>query len=234
MARNNLFTEPLIGGKTFHVYNQTNNKEVMFKNVFDRGKFLNNLKNFISPFAHILNYNLMLNHFHLTIEVYEKEHLLTRMSIFEIESLPQACKALVLSEEDNMDEILSNRFGSMFKGYATTHNHRHRRSGNFFHRPFCRKRIDDEFYFKQVIYYIHANAIRHGVEDRILDYAWTSYHQLIQNDDSLLSLNRLFERFGGKEKLLKFHARKQILIDPEKFVIEEEDVFQLIKEESSK
>lgn len=236
MGRPKLFTEPLVGGQIFHVYNQTNNKEDMFKNDWDRWKFLNNLKLFIAPFAHIFAYNLMRNHFHLLIEVFDKEQFLKSCPKQYIEFLPDGCRALVLEDTDNMEKILSNRFASLFKGYAGSFNYWKNRSGNFFHRPFCRKKIHSEDYFKQATYYIHANSIRHNITKKILDYEWTSFHFVAANNSSLLSLNRMYDYFGGHEAFIKFHKRKHQFNNEEAFSIEEEDVFRIInkKEEAKK
>ena len=231
MGRSKLFKEKLLPGRIYHVYNQTNNKELLFKTIADRQKFLANLEKFISPFAHIFAYNLMSNHFHLLIEVFEKEKFLSNISKHFIHSLPPACLHLVLMEDDNMDEIMSNRFASMFKGYSGYFNNRKNRVGNFFHRPFCRKFVDTDKYFKQAAFYIHANSVRHGVTEKILEYDWTSFHNVVEQDNSLLNLTLMFDYFGGEEAFNRFHLRKHKFEDEDKFVIEEADLFKTLRDE---
>jgi REP element-mobilizing transposase RayT len=230
MSKSTLFTERLYGGNIYHIYNQTNNKEPMFRSVGNRIRFLRNLEKYISPFAHIFVYNLLGNHFHLLIEVLLKEEMMRLHSKQFFQYLSPKCQELVYADEDNMDEILENRFRSMLSGYSTYYNKRNERRGNFFHRPFCRKLIDNNEYFKKAVYYIHTNAIRHGLVEDLLDYDWTSFHSVIVRDKSLLSLDRMYEYFGGEGEFFRFHAVTDYLENDEDFVIEEEQVFKNIGE----
>ena len=227
MSRARIFTEPLIGGRLYHVYNQTNNSELLFLNDKDRWRFLYNLERFVSPYAYILAYNLLPNHFHLLIEVKNKQSLLNKKYRNFIRELPPACKALITADEDNMDLILKNRFTAMLSGYATYFNIRHKRRGNFLHRPFCRKWINTTDYFEKVAYYIHANGLHHGLYNDILDQEWSSYQSVVIKDDTFLALGKLFEYFGGEEAFRKYHLENKRFKEEEKesFFIEEETVF---------
>lgn len=231
MSRARIFTEPLNAGRLYHVYNQTNNRELLFLNDKDRWRFLYNLERFVSPYADILAYNLLPNHFHLLIEVKTKKSLLTRKYRYFIRELPPGCKALVMAEEDNMDLILKNRFTAMLSGYATYFNIQHRRRGNFLHRPFCRKWINTIEYFEKVAYYIHANGLHHGLYDHILDQEWSSYHSVMLKDDTILALEKLFEYFGGEDACKKYHLENRRFKEEEteSFIIEEDTVFKQLQ-----
>lgn len=50
--------QKLNAGMYYHVYNRTNNKETLFRDSQDHLRFLNKLLKYISPFAHILSFNL--------------------------------------------------------------------------------------------------------------------------------------------------------------------------------
>jgi REP element-mobilizing transposase RayT len=226
MSRSSIFTEPLYGGQIFHVYNQTNNKEPLFLIPGDRIRFLSNLEKFVSPFIDIFSFNLLSNHFHLLIEVLLKEEFLRKTPKYYINNLPTACRELINADKDNMHLILKNRFTAMFSGYVTYFNHRHKRKGNFLHRPFCRKWIHSMDYFERAVYYIHANTVRHGIHQNLLEHEWTSYHSVLADDDSLIALKKLYKYFGGEELLKKYHNERQAIVENEIFVIEEETVFQ--------
>jgi REP element-mobilizing transposase RayT len=225
MSRSSLFTEPLHGGKIFHVYNQTNNKEPLFISMADRLKFLANLERFIAPFTNIFAFNLLTNHFHLLLETLQKEDFLRSTPKYFINDLPAGCKKLVLAEEDNMDLILRNRFTAMLSGYVTYFNYRHKRKGNFLHRPFCRKWIHSPEYFKKAVFYIHANAVHHGIQKHILDHEWTSFHAVVAQDNSLISLDKLYAYFGGEYLFRKYHDENQLIEAGSSFIIEENTVF---------
>lgn len=234
MSRSTLFTERLHAGNIYHIYNQTNNKESMFKSVGNRIRFLRNLEKYISPFAHIFAYNLLDNHFHLLIEVLMKEEMLRLHSKQFFQFLSNKCQELIYSDEDNMDEILENRFRSMLSGYSNYFNRTNKRRGNFFHRPFCRKLIDNNEYFKKATYYIHANAIKHGLVDDILVHDWTSFHSVMIGDQSLLSLDKMYEYFGGEGEFFRYHAIADYPENDEDFVIEEEQVYKNLGEDLKK
>jgi REP element-mobilizing transposase RayT len=231
MPRSSLFTERLLPERIYHVYNQTNNKEALFITSANQIRFLRNLEKYVAPFVDIFAFNLLTNHFHLILEVLPKELFLRNASRYYIDDLPRACKALVLADEENMDLILENRFKAMLSGYSTYFNIRNKRKGNFFHRPFCRKRIHSMDYFRKAVYYVHANSVKHGMHQDMLDHDWTSYHQVLIRDQSLLALDKMFEYFNGEKEFIKYHERGRIIEEHEAYIIEEETVFRYNHEE---
>ena len=235
MSRSKIFTQPLIGGNVFHVYNQTNNKELLFLTDDDRFRFLRNLKRFVCPFADVLAYNLLSNHFHILLESITKGELLSRMTPHYVNELPLVCKKLVDCEDDNMDLVLKNRFTAMLAGYATYFNMRYKRKGNFLHRPFCRKWIHSSSYLAKAAYYIHFNAVRHGLCEHLLDHQWTSFHSVLAEDRSIISIDKLFQYFGGKDHFLHYHQTNRFINQEEEkaFLIEEEVVFKHKQYESN-
>ncbi len=62
----------LICNHLYHIYNQGNNKEIIFKDRDDYIKFLKKVKTMISPYCDIISYCLMPNHFHFLLDVNEK------------------------------------------------------------------------------------------------------------------------------------------------------------------
>ena len=130
-------------------------------------------------------------------------------------------------DEENMDKVMENRFKSMFSGYSLFFNFKNDRRGNFFHRPFCRKKIDSYEYFKKATYYLHHNSVRHGLHENSLDHDWTSFHLALAEDVSLISLSRMYEMFGGRSEFIKYHYEDQ-KFETKDFAIEEEDVFRIL------
>ena len=60
-------------GNLYYIYNQGNNKQKIFYNRDNYFFFLRKLKDYILPFADILAWCLMPNHFHLMVLVNEVE-----------------------------------------------------------------------------------------------------------------------------------------------------------------
>ncbi len=231
MARSPLFYEKLNAENVFHIYNRSNNKENIFVHEANHLKFLRNIERFILPFADILALNILPNHFHLIIEVKKKEDMLHHVSKAFVADLPPICRKLVEMDENNMSDILENRFRSMLSGYATYYNNRTQRSGNLFHRPFCRKWIRSIEYLKRAIYYVNTNTVKHGMHTNFLDHPWTSFHWVIDGDCSLINLEKLFMYFDGHANFLQYHLVEKELEDLDDFVIEEQDLMPASDEE---
>ena len=223
MSKFNLFNEPLRGGNIYHVFGHINGHGKLYLRNKDRKKFLKNLLTFVSPFCNFLSFNLQGNHYHLVIEIFEKEYCLSTLPKAFIYSLPPGCLSLMLADEDNMPKIMANRIGSALQGYSAYFNFWSNRKGNLLIRPFSRKHIHKEDYLKKAVYYVHANAIKHGIVTRLIDYQWTSFQDVISNDDFLINLSRLYELFGGHQVFIDYHKQTHHFEDEEKFAIEKRD-----------
>ena len=100
-----------------------------------------------------------------------------------------------------------------------------------FHRPFCRKWIGSNEYLKKAVYYVITNSVKHGIHTNFLDHTWTSFHQVIDGDCSLINLEKLFRYFDGHGNFLQYHLVEQNLEDLDEFVIEDRDLIVALKEE---
>ena len=63
-------------------------------------------------------------------------------------------------------------------------------------RQFRQVTIDDDTHYSQLIDYIHANPVRHGLCERALDWPWSSWHRfraagLVQDEEPALALDAL-------------------------------------------
>ncbi|MFC0877263.1 transposase [Saccharicrinis sp. FJH2] len=56
-------------GHLYHVFNQGNNKQQIFFNSENYNYFLRKIRNYILPYADVLAYCLMPNHFHLMLKI---------------------------------------------------------------------------------------------------------------------------------------------------------------------
>ena len=60
----------------YHIYNQGNNKENLFSNDGNYLFFLQQLVKYLLPYLKFYTYCLMPNHFHLLVQVREKEEIM--------------------------------------------------------------------------------------------------------------------------------------------------------------
>lgn len=63
------FTADFYDEGIFHVYNRTNNKELLFKSTENRLYFLRQYHKYIHPFVDTFCWNLLPNHFHFLVRI---------------------------------------------------------------------------------------------------------------------------------------------------------------------
>jgi putative transposase len=213
--------EPLKEGHYYHIYNRGNDGRVLFPEPVNYEHFLGLYDIYVNPVAETFAWALMGNHFHLLVRI--KKNVVYR---YEMGNRSGSS----ISEEDNYkkwqtvdassDDALVKKkkpvphrhFGHLFNAYSRYHQNRYGRTGNLFERPFKRKLIHHENYFKQVVLYIHQNPVHHGFCSHPLEYPWTSYITCTTAEQTWLKREAVKQLFGDDEKFEKAHKK---LIDKE-------------------
>lgn len=182
--RKTMYKDPLEPGYKYHIYNRGNNTETIFKEEANYTYFLYLWKKYVVPVIDTYCYNLLPNHFHFLIETLEKAHAAA------------------------ITQSLSN----CFNAYSKSINKAYTRNGSLFQERFGRKKITDDFYFTQVIFYIHSNAEKHGLVTNFQNYPHSSYQSLLSPKPTLLCRDRVFEWFGGRQEFIDFHQSNRELM----------------------
>jgi hypothetical protein len=99
-------------------------------------------------------------------------------------------------------------------------NKQHQRIGTLFQTPFKRALIDNDAYFTQIIYYIHANPQHHGLINDFRDWPWSSYHKILSDKTTKLQKQQVIEWFGNKMAFLQYHD--QIIMPDNKIILEDD------------
>lgn len=193
----------------YHIYNRTNNKELMFRDAENYQYFLTLFEKYINPIAETFAWNLLPNHFHLIIRIRSEQDIIERLN-----AIPK--KLHTLSERKfiknkNIDRLTSMQFKRLFTSYAMSYNLRFLRRGNLFYRTFKRVVISKEQQFTSAVFYVHANAAKHGLVKKFDDYPWTSYHILLQDQLTNILRNEILDWFGGRENLIKIHRELALI-----------------------
>ena len=205
----------------YHIYNQGNNRQLLFYNRENYIYFLRKLRIHILPFANVLAWCLMPNHFHLMVEVKE----------VEIESFGAA-----FSEGFTESETLTKPRGreSSIKPVKTTFNHsigvllrsytrainvQENRTGSLFRKKtkaLCLNEIKGisshwymsfgvtfmkidvpEYQYPQVCFnYIHQNPVRAGLVEKAEDWEFSSYIDLVGMRDGTFVNRERVEKLG--------------------------------------
>lgn len=211
--------ESLEHGNYYHIYNRAINNEDLFRSDDNYLHFLHLYKKYIENIADTYAWCLLKNHFHVLVRIKEKEEVefvpIKRQSPT---TPPSGCKTT--DGVSNKQYNPSHQFSHLFNAYAQAINKLYNRNGGLFERPFKRKLITSDSYFKDLVTYIHNNPVHHGFCDRTLDYPWTSYQSILSDKESKLKRKELIGWFDSKENFMSYHEQKQDYINIEKYALE--------------
>ena len=184
----------------YHIYNRTNNKELLFRSDDNCTYFLHQFALFISRVADTYAWNLLPNHFHFLIKIKREDHITTHINSLDLLLQTKSEKAFLLNKDINhLVEVTFKRF---FTSYAMAFNKMYNRAGNLFQRTFKRVVITKDEQFIKALIYIHSNAQKHKLVKYFADYKWTSYHSLLSDKPTRLLREEIFGWFGSKEEFI--------------------------------
>ena len=196
-------------GCFYHVYNRSVDKKPMFKNTGNYEYFLRKYDQYLSGVVDTYAYCLLGNHFHLLVRIQD-------LTTFEkLSNLADAAPA------KTPHDIVSHQFQKFFQSYAMAFNKQHNRIGTLFQTPFKRALVDSYQYYKQVIYYIHANPQLHGLAADFKDWKWSSYNRFLIDSITKLRKQEVLDWFGSKDDYVKYHSGKQDVDDRESYYIDD-------------
>ena len=188
--------ETLTAGNYYHIYNRGINSCNLFKEPDNYEYFLSLYDKYISSVADTFAWVLMPNHFHFLIRVKEDA---------EIETLPPD---RVPNPVGGAKSNASLQFSKLFNSYAQAFNKRTGRHGSLFERPFKRKIIENEWYWKQLILYIHNNPVHHGFCSHPLEYPYSSYLTCVSVKPTKLNRDRVIGWFDDQANFKYLHNQK--------------------------
>ncbi len=188
----------------FHVYNRTNNKELLFFNDDNRLYFLKQYAKYLSPFVETFCWTLLPNHFHFLVKVKSVQEIKLYLNKLPTNEIKQPEKNY-LADNASAELLLEFEWKRFFTSYAMALNKQRSRSGNLFHRPFKRVEVNKETHFTQTIIYIHANAVKHKLCKNFTEYRWSSWQSLISEKPTHLNRNEILEWFGGLQAFISSH-----------------------------
>jgi REP element-mobilizing transposase RayT len=197
-----MYTQPLIEGSYFHIYNRGVNGEDIFKEQRNYYYFLQQYTLYCSDVLETWAYALLKNHFHLL--VYVKENV-------------------VVPTHDGIGMLqlnASKQLSHFFNSYAQAVNKACNRTGPLFESPFERKLIDDDNYLTSMVYYCHYNPQRHEFVKDFKDWEFSSYHSILENNNNIIASQKVLDWFGGVFAFKNAHNGMFEKNNTERFVIE--------------
>ncbi|MBL7828713.1 MAG: hypothetical protein JNJ57_18910 [Saprospiraceae bacterium] len=205
-------THPLRCGVYYHIYNRGINGEDLFKEERNYPYFLKKYAQYIQPVADTYAYCLLKNHFHLLVR--------TKSAADVIINVGRVGNPSDVKDEMFAAKLISNQFAKLFNSYAQSINKAYGRTGGLFEELFRRIPVNNERYFNQLVFYIHANPQRHGFVLDFRNYPHSSYRAYQSLKDTSLKREELIQKFGNLEAFSNYHNSHPLLTYLPKFEIE--------------
>ena len=199
----------------YHVYNQGNNGERIFRDDEDRARFKDKMLSFLSPFVVIIAYVLMDNHFHIVFRVKRWTEMMPFLKKFRglkkfVKDFKKTSKRRFIGW-NIASAVVSEMFRRFIMGYAKYYNHKYKRSGSLFRKGFRHKGVSDNEYLKTLVAYIHRNPMHHGYKVDYRKYKWSSYssdYEMYKPEG--IDIKELRLVYGSVKDYLYYHEHIQI------------------------
>ena len=160
----------------YHLYNQSNNEEVIFKSPENYGFFLKKYRLYLETSLDTIAYCLMPTHFH--------------------------CLVHITSED--ISHIKKN-IGTLLSSYTKAINKLYQRHGNLFQEHTKAKHIDDDAYLITLTAYIYQNPVRSRLVAKQEDWRFSSYQDYIgMRNGTLPKKDIIINQFPSIEEFKKF------------------------------
>lgn len=191
----------------YHIYNRGNNNQDIFFDVDSYYHFLRLYERYIEPFAETFAWCLMKNHFHFLIFVKPLEQISLNKLYYTTTKVPKKIGII-------------HQFSHLFNAYTQAINKKFKRSGSLFEKSFERKIVESERYFKNLIYYIHSNPVRHNFTNNLALYPWSSYGSVISTQPTKIKRNSVLNIYNSKEEFINYHSTQQDITNVKELIIE--------------
>lgn len=119
--------------------------------------------------------------------------------------MPNHFHFLIRVNENVEYNFFSNQMKLLMQEYTYRINNRFGRSGNLFLKPFRRLEITSDEYFKQLVFYIHYNSLKHKTSENFREYSYSSYKAILASSPTYINREEVLEWFKGKTEFVEFH-----------------------------
>lgn len=191
---------PLEHDKYYHIYNRGINSCTLFREHDNFERFIRLYNEYIPPIAETFAWVLMKNHFHFLVRILSEDEI-------GYMKPKEDKKHIIYPKKKKYNP--TQQFGNLFNAYAKSYNKKYKRTGSLFESPFRRIHVNDDTYFKQLVFYIHNNPVHHGLCNNMADYPWSSYLSIISVKSEHPACNNVIGWFNSQSEFIEFHQGKQ-------------------------
>jgi len=83
---------------------------------------------------------------------------------------------------------------------------------------FKRKKVSDENHLNHLVCYIHRNPIHHKISPNYSDYPYSSYNQIVSEEETFLEKGKLLNQFSGKKNFIEAHQEFKMRLGEEYYL----------------
>jgi len=168
-------------GKYYHLYNRSNNEEIVFRTDENYIYFLQKYRSHLLNLVNTIAYCLMPTHFHFVVRV-------------------------ATTDEDT----LRNTIGLLLSSYTKAINKRYHRHGGLFQPHTKAKEIFGDRYLLAVVSYIHQNPVRAKKVVKLEDWPYSSYCDIAGMRYGTLPDKDFYSKYFKSEAEFKFFSERMV------------------------
>jgi len=197
----------LEAGGVYHIYNHAVGRDNIFKEAENYYFFLRKISSRIKPFADVLAFCLMPNHFHFAIRIKNKKELVNywNRKIPQLKSRREKRGLKENADHVLLDILIVTEFANLFNSYVQAFNKKYKRMGSLLKESFQRKRIDSDLGLIRLISYIHNNPVEHGFVSSREEWKYSSYKAILSGNAKDALSHEVIKTFGGRENFIFLH-----------------------------
>ncbi len=190
----------------YHIYNRTNNEEVLFRSEENYLYFLKKYRFYLEEYIETVGYCLMPTHFHFLVRVRSiSEDARVKMS----NTFPSVGHL----EKQDVGNLISRAMQTLQSSYTKAINKRYNRHGSLFQAHFNAKSVPSDRYLITLLTYIHQNPVRNGLVKRAEEWLFSSYQDYIDLRNGTLPSKDMILGMIKKDELREM-TKRIILIEP--------------------
>ena len=197
---------PLQADTHYHLFNRAVGNEKLFLSADNYVYFLKKLKQHIVPVADLFAYSLLPNHFHLLCRIKPENELLQHFETRKKRSFDPA--------KNSVPDFVMEQFSNWLNGYTKAFNKMYNRKGGLFIDYLKRNQAAADEMLTSFIFYLHKNAVHHGLTKKIGEWPYDSYNELLSDKPTELKRDEVIEWFGSPEQFILFHEQPVALKHP--------------------
>ena len=190
---------PLLSNEYYHLFNRAIGQKKLFLSEDNYVYFLSKMKQHLLPVTDVFAYSLLPNHFHLLVRVKPSEEL---MMFYE-----QKKGKPFDEKEKSLPDFVMEQFSNWLNGYTKAFNKMYNRKGGLFIDYLKRTEAKEDVDITSFLFYIHKNAVHHGLTKKIAEWRYDSYNLILSDKPTSLQREAVINWFGSRDGFIEFHKQ---------------------------